>query len=234
MSLVWKTAMSLVWKTAMSLVWKTPMNRIWKAAASRMKVTLRKVLALWLLALLLPPGPAWAQGDHQDGEPLASLAARLAHTDTLAGEFEQIRHISVLAVPLHSSGTFHYRRSDGIIWRTTDPMVSEVRISPGAGVVVVDDSGTPHPVPASELVAGIFLGVFSGDIDHLADYFTIAHKSRGNGWALHLTPRLPALARQMEGIQLEGGDHVERVEIRDTNGDRSELQLRVTAASTGE
>ena len=181
--------------------------------------------ARWLaVGLLLSAASLWAQAD----DPLQALAARLGATESLAGEFEQVRHISVLAVPLNSSGTFRYQRDDGIVWRTIDPLVSEVRITAGEGVTVVDDTGELRPVPATELMAGIFLAVFAGDLDRLADYFTATHEARGDGWALHLTPRLPALARQMEGIVLAGGDHVERVEIRDANGDHSELLLRVT------
>ncbi|MCK9467775.1 MAG: outer membrane lipoprotein carrier protein LolA [Porticoccaceae bacterium] len=186
------------------------------------------VVALWVVTLLLAGGTAWAQDHQQADDSLVSLAARLAQIDILDGEFEQIRHISVLAVPLHSSGTFRYRRSEGIVWRTTDPIANEVRITPTDGVVAGDATGTLRPVPSSELVAGIFLGVFSGDLDRLAEYFDVAHASRGDSWTLRLTPRLPALAQQMEGILLEGSDHIERVEIRDTNGDRSELLLRVT------
>ncbi|MFA5631144.1 MAG: outer membrane lipoprotein carrier protein LolA [Porticoccaceae bacterium] len=181
-------------------------------------------LLLWLLWL----PAAWAAQEEGDGLPL-SLIAHLADTEYLEGNFEQVRHVAVLAVPLRSSGTFRYQRVEGITWRTTAPLAGEVRVTPRDGVVAVDEAGNIRPIPATETVAGIFLGIFSGDTERLAAYFALAPEPRSDGWSLRLTPLLPGMASQIDSILVEGGDHVDHVDIREANGDRSELTLRVTA-----
>lgn len=212
-----------------------------------MNKTLRAVATVLWTGLLLGQ-PSWAgqvaSEPASDALPTA-LIAHLAETRHLEGEFEQIRHVAVLAVPLHSSGIFRYQRAEGIVWRTTEPLTSEVRITPEDGVVAIDDAGHPQLIPASEIVAGVFLGIFSGDLDQLAEFFIVeAIPSEGgqqpsedepladdSDWTLLLTPRLPALASQVSRITVAGSAQVERVHIHETNGDRSELVLRLRSDS---
>ncbi|MFA5496223.1 MAG: outer membrane lipoprotein carrier protein LolA [Porticoccaceae bacterium] len=184
------------------------------------------IARLLLLALL-----AFAGGAAADDELLRQLAPRMAHIQSLTGSFEQARHISVLAAPLLSSGEFSYRRGEGIQWRTTHPVENEIRITPGQGVAVVDGGGNARPLPASEAIAGIFLGLFAGDLDSLGEYFTLTGQRQDSGWSLRLTPRHPQLAAHLDTILIDGDEHIERVEIREANGDRSELRFQVTAST---
>lgn len=181
---------------------------------------------LALLALLTFAGGAVA-----DDELLRQLAPRMAHIQSLSGSFEQARHISVLAAPLLSSGEFSYRRGEGMLWRTTHPVENEIRILPGQGVTAVDGGGNARSLPASAVIASIFLGLFAGELDSLDEYFTLAGQRRESGWSLRLTPRHPELASHLDLILIDGNEHIERVEIREANGDRSELSFKVTTSA---
>lgn len=175
------------------------------------------------------------QQNRQHDAPRA-LLAHLADVDALTGTFQQVRHIAVLAIPLHSSGQFRYQPERGIVWRTEEPIVNEIHITHDDGIVTVDDRGTARPLPASDVVAHIFLGLFSGELDRLRDYFSVdsnagppaqaSHENTGHRpWELHLTPRLPALASQIDHIVVAGSAYVDTVIIQESNGDRSELSL---------
>lgn len=175
-------------------------------------------------------------------EPQA-LLAHLADIESLEGNFTQIRHIAVLAIPLRSSGDFRYQREHGIVWRTTEPIVNEIHITHEQGIVAVDEGGVTRSLPASEVVAGIFLSLFAGELDRLRTYFDVvavnaatteslqAAPRTHRPWALRLTPALPTLASQIEYIVVAGHDHVDSVIIQDANGDRSELSLTLTQAN---
>lgn len=180
------------------------------------------------------------QTGHHSGPE--ALLAHLAEVEALEGTFRQTRHIAVLAMPLHSAGTFRYQREQGIVWRTEEPISSEIRITHDQEIVAVDEHGGSRALPASDVVAGIFLSLFAGELDRLREYFAVevmaADAIDGESvelatlpgsahlrWALRLTPSMPALASQIEYILVAGADHVDSVAIQDANGDRSELTL---------
>lgn len=201
------------------------------------------LLAFWIALVPALSAAATPASGPPARPPLPeTLLAHLAEIEELQGTFRQTRHIAVLAIPLHSTGTFHYQREQGIVWRTEDPIRSEIRITPNQGVVAIDELGGSRALPASDVVAGIFLSLFAGELDQLREYFAVeavpadtlprdsaepamGRESGHPSWALRLTPKLPALAGQIEYVLVAGAEHVDSVAIQDANGDRSELTL---------
>lgn len=185
-----------------------------------------------LLALLsVSVMPLTAHGDEATTGLSAQLATRLAEIREMEGTFEQTRHISVLSVPLSSSGQFTYQQGEGIVWSTLKPVESVVRISPEQGVMIVDGNGNPQPVPASEMIGGIFLGIFSGDLGGLNDYFSIEEQADGAApeaghWQLRLTPLQAGLAEHLEAIDIRGAELVEGISLLEANGDRTEIVFK--------
>lgn len=179
---------------------------------------------LWLLLCAAPAGVCAE-------ELLQQLASRLATTEMLTGTFEQSRHISALEIPLQSSGEFSYQRERGVVWRTLEPASSELRITPEQGALAVEAGGELRQLPSSELVAEIFLGMFSGNFERLQQYFRLTSDGDDTGWSLSLQPRSARVADQLDEIVIEGGEYVRRVHIREANGDSSELILTVLESS---
>lgn len=179
---------------------------------------------LWLLLCAVSAGVCAE-------ELLQQLASRLATTEMLTGTFEQSRHISALEIPLQSSGEFSYRREQGVVWHTLEPASSELRITPEQGALAVDAGGELRQLPASELVAEIFLGMFTGNFERLQQYFLLSSSGDETGWSLSLRPRSARVADQLDEIVIEGGEYVRRVHIREANGDSSELTLTVLESS---
>lgn len=194
-------------------------------------------LIVMLTILVAGPVPAVVFGDESPAGFPPGLTQRLAKTGQLQGTFVQTRYISALSIPLRSSGTFTYQRGEGIVWRTLEPVASVVHISPDQGVVIVDDRNNPQPVPASELVGTIFLGVFSGDFSRLNDYFSVEHEQgvtarEGDHWELRLTPLRKELAENLRSIAIAGTQLVESITLLEPNGDRTEIVFET--AETGE
>lgn len=157
-----------------------------------------------------------------------SLSPCAGQIQLIDGSFSQSRHISVLKAPLLSSGEFHYHRGEGLVWHTTQPVDNKIHIDSQKGVVEIGTGGNTHPIPGSRVIADIYLGIISCDLGYLGKYFTIATGTEKDRWSLRLTPKDPGMAERIEVIRIEGGEHIERVEINETNGDRRELTLNVT------
>jgi len=52
-----------------------------------------------------------------------------------------------------------------------------------------------------------------------------------DGWQLLLTPRSALLRQIFDNIQINGGKLVDRIELRETQGDRSVLQMTDAVAA---
>jgi hypothetical protein len=157
-----------------------------------------------------------------------SLSPCSGQIQLIEGSFSQSLQISVLKAPLLSSGEFHYQRGEGLIWHTTQPVDNKIHIDPKKGVVSIGAENNPHTIPGSKIIADIFLGLFSCDLGYLGKYFTIATGTERGHWSLRLTPKDPGMAERIEVIHMEGGEHIDRVDIVETNGDRRELTFNVT------
>lgn len=194
-------------------------------------MNIRLCLPVLLACLVMAVLPVAVLGNEASASIPVDLVPQLRQIHQLEGSFEQTRHISVLSLPLRSSGQFTYRQEEGIVWRTLEPVASTVRISPEQGVVIVDDSGNQQPVPASELIGGIFLGIFSADFSRLNDYFAI-EKQPANAaldthhWHLKLTPLQAGLADHLQAVEIRGAELVEAITLREANGDRTEIVFK--------
>src|SRR5699024_5368969 len=89
--------------------------------------------------------------------------------------------------------------------------------------------------PALRVVAALLLAVFQADTTALQQYFTIAGQHvNADHWTLRLTPRSASVSHVISSIRIAGGAHVEHIDIRQANGDRSviDLQTRTNASAT--
>lgn len=86
------------------------------------------------------------------------------------GQFEQLKHIKVLAQPFVSSGHYSYSQQDGIEWRTQQPIENTLTID-SRGVFETHQDGSKTLLTADTRMSELLLVLFSGDAQLLQSHF---------------------------------------------------------------
>jgi hypothetical protein len=157
---------------------------------------------------------------------LDQLSAQLAKPAVIRGPLIQEKHLRALPQPLTSRGQFVLSHELGLLWQLQSPLQQDYRI---------DDQGiakrTPRgwqQQPGQDVAAQqsrLFLAVLKGDHSGLAKDFQLQLSGTAEAWQLRLTPRSPLLKQIFDSIQIEGGALVERIELHETQGDRSVMRM---------
>ena len=71
----------------------------------------------------------------------------------------------------------------------------------------------------------LFLAVLKGDRSGLERDFALTLEGDSQHWTLHLAPRALLLQQIFSAIRIEGGALVERIELIETQGDRTVLKM---------
>jgi hypothetical protein len=188
-----------------------------------MSLRLRRGLRWLAWALLLPALPALAFDLDQLGRQLAGPAL-------LQGEFVQQKHLRALAQPLVSRGQFELSAEQGLLWQLRQPLTQDYRID-AQGIARLGPQGWQRQdgQDAAAQQSRLFLAVLQGDASGLARDFELQLAGSAEGWTLELLPRTLLLQQVFSRIRIQGGRHVERIELFETQGDRTLLQLTTHA-----
>jgi hypothetical protein len=201
------------------------------------------MLLILMLLTLLPAvprsasGAALAEGNGaasetiNDLDALMSLLAMRRHGRV---EFVDQQFLSILDHPVESSGELRYDAPDRLEKRTQRPRPEIMVLSGGvltverAGRVrVVDLARYPQILPFIESIRA----TLAGDRAALEKVFHVDFVGSVQRWSLTLIPLDRQLARTVKQVKIDGtGDRLERVEIRQADGDRSLMTLRAPAA----
>lgn len=154
---------------------------------------------------------------------LDELSLKAKATQFIEGSFVQRRIITVLPMPLNSSGLFSYDREQGIHWQTLQPIESCLRITSSEVLV----NGDSFNNPGSAQFARILLSIFSGQYEILLEQFSLDASGDEKRWQLILTPRNDLVATRLIQILISGTDTVELVEIQEINGDKRTISFIV-------
>lgn len=177
-----------------------------------------KRAVFWLLALLAAP---LAQAFDLD-----QLSARLAAPAVVRGPFIQEKHLRALPQPLTSNGHFVLSRERGLLWQLQSPLQQDYRIDPQGIARRID--GQWQQQPGQDVAAQqsrLFLAVLQGDRSGLERDFQLSLSGSAERWELLLTPRSLLLRQIFSDIRIQGGALVERIEMRETQGDSTVLRL---------
>lgn len=187
---------------------------------------MRLIRFLFLLAMALLPLSARAFD-------LNALQQQLRATPIVRGQFVQQKFLRSLPQPLTSRGDFTLAAGKGLLWRLRTPIAQDLRIN-ADGIARRDESGAWQALP-QHTGAGrenqLFLSVLAGDTRGLEENFDLALTGEATGWKLTLTPRSALLKQIFSTIQIDGGALVDRIELRETQGDRSVLQMTGAVAA---
>lgn len=163
---------------------------------------------------------------------LDQLAAQLASTPVVHGTFVQEKHLRGLPKPLVSEGRFVLERARGLLWLMDTPVKQDYRIVP-AGI----EQRTPEGWKPIRQQAGLaqqsrlFSAVLQGDRTALDRDFTLTLGTPDKGWQLDLVPKSPLLKQIFTDIRITGAQYVERIEMNETQGDRTVVRMLGSSAS---
>jgi len=187
---------------------------------------MRLIRFLFLLAMALLPLSARAFD-------LNALQQQLRATPIVRGQFVQQKFLRSLPQPLTSRGDFTLAAGKGLLWLLRTPIAQDLRIN-ADGIARRDESGAWQALP-QHTGAGrenqLFLSVLAGDTRGLEENFDLALTGEATAWKLTLTPRSALLKQIFSTIQIDGGALVDRIELRETQGDRSVLQMTGAVAA---
>lgn len=178
------------------------------------------------LALAILPWSARAFG-------LDDLQQQLRATPIVRGHFVQQKFLRSLPQPLTSRGDFTLAAGRGLLWLLRSPIAQDLRIS-ADGIARRGPDGAWQTLP-QHTGAGrenrLFLSVLAGDTSGLRENFDLSLSGEPDAWQLTLLPRSVLLRQIFENIQINGGKLVDRIELREVQGDRSVLQMTDAAAA---
>ncbi|HTK01369.1 MAG TPA: outer membrane lipoprotein carrier protein LolA [Bordetella sp.] len=171
--------------------------------------------------------PAWAFG-------LNDLQAQLREAPVVRGQFVQQKYLRSLPQPLTSTGLFTLSATNGLLWELRAPLHQDLLLTSSA-IFRRDDGGKWQALPQA-VGAGretrMFLTVLSGDTQALQDNFDMTLSGSAGDWQLVMTPKSALLKQIFTDIRISGGKLVQRIELRETQGDKTVMEMKNTRADT--
>lgn len=157
---------------------------------------------------------------------LPQLAEQLSGPAVVRGDFIQEKHLRALPQPLTSHGQFALSRDHGLLWLLQQPIRQDYRITP-QGIARRGEQGwqAVDPQGGSARQNQLFLAVLSGDTQALQRDFQLELSGAATAWRLQLTPRGALLKQIFADIEIQGGETVTRIELHETQGDRTLIRL---------
>jgi len=186
------------------------------------------LLAALLLSGSAAAAPAAAAGDL---DALMTLLAQRQHGHV---QFVEQQFLSVLDHPLESSGEMRYDAPDRLEKRTLAPRAETLILDGGILTVdrgkshrVVDLHAYPQAQPFIESVRA----TLAGDRGALEKLFALEFDGSLARWTLTLVPKDAKVKRSVAQVRIDGAqDQLLKVEIRQSDGDRSLMTLRPSPA----
>ncbi|SFG54927.1 outer membrane lipoprotein carrier protein LolA [Pseudomonas sp. NFACC45] len=178
-----------------------------------------KRLFIWLLL--------WGLAPLAQAFNLQQLSEQLARPDVIHGQFIQEKHLRALPQPLTSKGRFVLAKNHGLLWLLQTPLQQDYRITPQG--IARRDGGTWQTLPNKSAGAEqnrLFLAVLQGDSSGLQRDFDLNLSGQPQQWKLTLTPRSVLLKQIFKQINIDGGELVQRIELLETQGDRTVLRMQ--------
>jgi hypothetical protein len=173
------------------------------------------------ILLLCAAAPAWSF-------TLADLQSQLRATPVTHGDFVQQKYLRALPQPLTSTGRFTLAADRGLLWQLHQPLQQDLLITPDG--MFRRDAGGKWQALQQSAGAGretrLFLAVLAGDTSGLQDNFAMSLSGGADDWHLVMTPSSPLLKQIFTDIRIDGGKLVDRIELRETQGDRTVMQMR--------
>jgi hypothetical protein len=149
-------------------------------------------------------------------------------------EFVEQQFLAILDHPLESSGELRYDAPDRLEKRTLAPRTETLVLS--GGILTIDRGKSHHVVdlhsyPQAQPFVESVRATLAGDRGALENLFTLDMNGSLARWTLTLVPKDPKVKRSVAQVRIDGTqDQLLKVEIRQSDGDRSLMTLRPAPA----
>jgi hypothetical protein len=194
----------------------------------------RRALGLLLAALSAAAAAANINTAPPAGaEYLDTVMSLLAQRQHGRVEFVEQKFLSMLDHPIESSGELLYDAPDHLEKRTLLPR-AETLVLDGSVLTMVRGGHNRvldlHRYPQIQPFVESIRATLAGDRAALERVFHVEFAGGVRRWSLTLAPLDRQLQRTIKQVQIDGSqDQLQRVEIRQTDGDRSLMTLRAPA-----
>jgi outer membrane lipoprotein-sorting protein len=168
---------------------------------------------------------------------VSQIAAHLAQAKGVRAQFTQTQTLAAMKQPLVSTGSLLFFRERGVIWQIDTPYKATYVIT-DAGVTEVNANGqrvTAHSAQGTRGVAQVskmMRAMLGGDLSALYSQFDVQAEGSAAQWRMQLTPNQPQIAQSIKGLEMNGGDYLQRLRITLANGDVTQLDFTKSAAVT--
>ncbi|MFM0170382.1 LolA family protein [Paraburkholderia sediminicola] len=185
------------------------------------------------------PASAASTKEAAPGNPalVSQIAAHLAQAKGVRAQFTQTQTLAAMKQPLVSTGSLLFFRERGVIWQIDTPYKATYVIT-DAGVAEVNANGqrvTAHSAQGTRGVAQVskmMRAMLGGDLSALYSQFDVQAEGSAAQWRMQLTPNQPQIAQSIKGLEMNGGDYLQRLRITLANGDVTQLEFTKSAAVT--
>ncbi|MEP7152234.1 MAG: LolA-related protein [Nitrospira sp.] len=199
-------------------------------------MTLPMTLArLTLLCSLLSGLPVAAE--QESGTSLLDLPGLMelmAKVTSREDRFTETKTVAMLTQPLILKGTLAYVRPDRVEKHVTSPYAEHLVVQ-GDQLTLSTREGTKHLAVDSHPLIRSFIEAIraslAGEVSVLRRLYHIKLQGTQQDWMLTLRPLDARAAEYLTSITLRGhGDRLTAVDIRETGGDRSLMQIHEPAS----
>ncbi|MGZ8393482.1 MAG: LolA-related protein [Nitrospira sp.] len=199
-------------------------------------MTLPMTLArLTLLCSLLSGLPVAAE--QKSGTSLLDLPGLMelmAKVTSREDRFTETKTVAMLTQPLVLKGTLAYVRPDRVEKHVTSPYAEHLVVQ-GDQLTLSTREGTKHLAVDSHPLIRSFIEAIraslAGEVSVLRRLYHIKLQGTQQDWMLTLRPLDAQAAEYLTSITLRGhGDRLTAVDIRETGGDRSLMQIHEPAS----
>lgn len=182
-----------------------------------------KLLKSIMMASTVFASAAFAQDSTQ---LLNQVSTILAKPDALQVSFKQVKQVKGFKSPLVSTGHILIARDRGVLWVTEMPYQSALKVTPnGITEIRGGQSSQIGNAQSMKSMGSIMSGMLAGNFSPLQRYFKFSGNASGSNWSLNLTPVDTNVSRAISSIQMSGGRYVNRVTVRESNGDIANISL---------
>jgi hypothetical protein len=162
-------------------------------------------------------------------ELVGPSARALAAQPVLAGTFAQRRFLRDLPAPLRSDGDFVFSKELGIVWHTAHPFDAAFVLTREGLTQRTEGMQTTRvgagSQPALRVSIELFFALFALDLERLSSDFEVFAAKVPEGWQIGLRPKPGVLAAVFSSLVIHGAERMERIDLFEANGDRSEIDL---------
>ncbi len=167
---------------------------------------------------------------HADGFDVARLMQLLGGSPEGEVAYTEKKYSSLLTEPVVSSGTLAFSRPDTVEKNIASPRKESFRIAGEELIVLRRGTEKRYPLSSQPLLsafAASLRGVLGGDAELLRRHYNLTLTGDELQWQLDMVPIAADITRYVKGISVSGhGGHIEIIEVRESSGDRSVLQVK--------